>query len=52
MNKLVALDIDGVILKGGVLLSGAKLAVEKLHKFQVPFIFMTNGGGCTENESC
>ena len=44
MRKAVALDIDGVIVKGGQLISSAKNAVRKLCDHSIPFIFITNGG--------
>jgi HAD superfamily hydrolase (TIGR01450 family) len=46
----VALDIDGVILRGGDVLSGAVDAVRRLKENNVPVVFMTNGGGVTEAE--
>jgi HAD superfamily hydrolase (TIGR01456 family) len=48
LSKCVALDIDGVILKGGKLLSGAKEAIQLLHNKRIPFVFLTNGGGISE----
>jgi len=44
----VALDIDGVLLRGGHVLEGAVEAVRRLQKQHVPLVFMTNGGGVTE----
>jgi HAD superfamily hydrolase (TIGR01456 family) len=44
----VALDIDGVILRGGSLISGAKDAVQLLAREKIPFIFVSNGGGIRE----
>lgn len=46
----VALDIDGVVLKGGRIIEGAAVAVKRLIDNQIPFIFMTNGGGISERE--
>ena len=43
-----AFDIDGVIYKSGQLCPGAKDAMSYLHKNNIPFIFLTNGGGKTE----
>ncbi len=48
--KRVALDIDGVVLKGGRVIEGASASVKRLIDNQIPFIFMTNGGGVSERE--
>ncbi|RYH08727.1 TIGR01456 family HAD-type hydrolase [archaeon] len=48
MRKAVALDIDGVILRGGKVIKGAHEAVKKLITAHVPFIFVSNGGGVHE----
>jgi len=53
----VVLDIDGVLLRGGSQIPGAKEALKQLsssHLLQnkaerVPYIVMTNGGGVTEH---
>ena len=50
MRKAVAIDIDGVILKGGYVLNGAKKALSRLIENKIPFIFVTNGGGTTESQ--
>ncbi|CAJ2505089.1 Uu.00g124830.m01.CDS01 [Anthostomella pinea] len=42
-------DIDGVIYKSGQLCQGAKEAMTWLSDNNVPFIFLTNGGGKTED---
>lgn len=44
----VALDIDGVLLRGKNVLPMASTAVNLLLKNRVPFIFLTNGGGVSE----
>lgn len=44
----VALDIDGVLLRGARVVQGAKAALKKLTERGVPFIFVTNGGGVYE----
>ncbi len=44
----VALDIDGVILRGGQLIPGAVEAVQLLLQKQIPLVFVTNGGGMRE----
>lgn len=41
-------DIDGVLVKGKNPLPGAKETLELLQELDVPFIFLTNGGGLTE----
>lgn len=41
----VVFDIDGVLLRGEKVLDGAKEAVNALIQNQIPFAFMTNGGG-------
>lgn len=50
-----ALDLDGVLVKGGVALPGAQRVLERLemtHSLKpskrIPYLFMTNGGGVTE----
>lgn len=48
MRKAVALDIDGVLLKGSHLISGANRAVRRLQLANIPFCFVTNGGGLRE----
>lgn len=48
MRKAVALDIDGVLLRGGKVIHGAKEAVHKLAAAKIPFIFVSNGGGVLE----
>jgi HAD superfamily hydrolase (TIGR01456 family) len=47
--KAVALDIDGVILKGGKLIAGADDAIRRLKEEKVPFVLLTNGGGIPES---
>lgn len=48
--KCVALDIDGVLLKGKTVIDGAPTAVQKLVTAKIPFVFVTNGGGILEEE--
>ncbi|KAH6672781.1 HAD-like domain-containing protein [Plectosphaerella plurivora] len=43
-----AFDIDGVLVKGKTPIPGARDAILKLQQLDVPFIFLTNGGGLTE----
>ncbi|KAI1107086.1 HAD-superfamily hydrolase [Jackrogersella minutella] len=43
-----AFDIDGVLVKGKKPLPGARDAIQLLQEKHVPFMFLTNGGGFTE----
>ncbi|KAI2625842.1 HAD-superfamily hydrolase [Hypoxylon sp. NC1633] len=43
-----AFDIDGVLMKGKKPVPGARETVQLLQSLQIPFIFLTNGGGHTE----
>ncbi|KAI0134668.1 HAD-like domain-containing protein [Xylariales sp. AK1849] len=43
-----ALDIDGVLVKGKTPVPGARETIKKLQESDIPFIFLTNGGGLTE----
>ncbi|KAI0156820.1 HAD-like domain-containing protein [Xylariaceae sp. FL1272] len=43
-----AFDIDGVLVKGKEPIPGAREAIEMLQRKNIPFIFLTNGGGMTE----
>ncbi|KAF3915027.1 hypothetical protein ABW21_db0200960 [Orbilia brochopaga] len=50
-------DIDGVLLRGGNVIPEAREALKILNGengdgIKVPYIFLTNGGGKTENERC
>ena len=53
---VIAFDIDGVLVRGGTPIPGAGPVLEYLVESQaspnvarrVPFIFITNGGGCLE----
>lgn len=45
-----AIDIDGVIVKGGTLIPGAEKAIQKLISNKVPFVFVSNGGGSLESK--
>lgn len=52
-----AFDIDGVLVKGGSVIPEAKEALRMLNGeneegTKVPYIFVTNGGGKTEEERC
>ena len=48
--KAVALDIDGVLLRGGKPLPRAADALNLLRASKIPYVFVTNGGGMTEEE--
>ncbi|KAI1502835.1 HAD-superfamily hydrolase [Biscogniauxia marginata] len=43
-----AFDIDGVLMKGAELLPGARETIKMLQESNIPFIFLTNNGGQTE----
>ncbi|XP_068644122.1 mitochondrial hydrolase YKR070W [Aristolochia californica] len=49
----IAFDIDGVILRGRTPIGGSLAAVRKLYSdsgtLQIPFLFLTNGGGIPES---
>ncbi|RDW61457.1 hypothetical protein BP5796_11349 [Coleophoma crateriformis] len=45
-----AFDIDGVLLRSSAPLPGAAAALTYLHKHNIPFILLTNGGGKHESE--
>jgi HAD superfamily hydrolase (TIGR01456 family) len=45
-----AFDIDGVLVKGSKVLPQAKTALQLLNTRQIPYIFLTNGGGVTESQ--
>ncbi|TDH69601.1 hypothetical protein CCR75_002573 [Bremia lactucae] len=45
----IAFDIDGVLIRGGHELPGAKRVLQSLRANKVPHIFLTNGGGCMES---
>ncbi|OWZ20574.1 HAD hydrolase protein [Phytophthora megakarya] len=46
----IAFDIDGVLIRGGHELPKAKRVLESLRSNNVPHIFLTNGGGCMEED--
>lgn len=46
----VAIDVDGVLLRGKSLLPGAVEAVSYLKENEIPFGVLTNGGGVKEAE--
>lgn len=51
----IAFDIDGVLVRGGTPIPGASRVLDYLVQAQhlsgrIPFIFITNGGGCLEED--
>ncbi|XP_065672945.1 haloacid dehalogenase-like hydrolase domain-containing 5 isoform X4 [Hydra vulgaris] len=46
----VVFDIDGVLVRGSKTIPCAKAAINKLNKFNVPLIYLTNGGCETEDQ--
>jgi HAD superfamily hydrolase (TIGR01456 family) len=46
----VAFDVDGVLLRGKEPIPGAADALRKLQQNNIPYVFVTNGGGCLESE--
>lgn len=48
--KSVVFDIDGVLLKGKNPIPQAPQALKLLDQANIPFIFLTNGGGLKESE--
>jgi HAD superfamily hydrolase (TIGR01456 family) len=46
----VALDIDGVLIRGSHLLPNTRRALEILFNARIPTVFITNGGGLTEKQ--
>lgn len=43
-----AFDIDGVLIRGGIVLDQGKRALKLLKERNIPHVFLTNGGGVTE----
>ena len=51
MNRVgLALDIDGVFLKGSTVLKNAARTIKLIQDNKTPFIFITNGGGTSERD--
>ena len=48
----VAIDIDGVLMKGRSVLPRASEAIKLLIHNKIPHIFITNGGGMLEDKKC
>lgn len=49
LSKAVAIDIDGVILRGKQVIPRAVEALKRLQKERIPYVFVSNGGGVTES---
>ncbi len=49
-TAVVVLDIDGVVYRSKQIIKGSDEAVRQLHHLKIPFCFMTNGGGYTEQQ--
>ncbi|EIM21033.1 HAD hydrolase [Wallemia mellicola] len=47
-----AFDIDGVLKHGSFAIPEAKHALKKLDSLNIPYIFITNGGGTKESDRC
>ncbi|KAG0195947.1 hypothetical protein BGX28_000335 [Mortierella sp. GBA30] len=46
----IVFDIDGVLIKGKQMIPQTRRALELLQENNVPYIFLTNGGGVRESE--
>ena len=44
----IAFDIDGVLIKGKTVLPQAQRVIKTLYNARIPYIFLTNGGGVSE----
>ena len=49
-SKLTVCSIDGVLLRSSQPIPGASAALNYLHDHNIPFIFLTNGGGKHESD--
>ena len=49
-SKGVALDIDGVLYRSGIVFPRTVEAMKLLESSKIPFVFVTNGGGVTEDQ--
>ena len=47
-SSCVAFDVDGVLVLGGKTVPAAPRALRMLSENDIPFVFMTNGGGHVE----
>lgn len=50
MSIALALDVDGVLVKGHKVIANAIPALKKLVQQRIPHVFLTNGGGMTEEK--
>ena len=48
----IAIDIDGVLMKGSTVLPRAADAIKLLASNNIPYVFITNGGGMLEETKC
>ena len=48
--KGVAIDIDGVLYRSGIVFPRTVEAMKLLESSTIPFVFVTNGGGVTEDQ--
>jgi HAD superfamily hydrolase (TIGR01456 family) len=46
----IAMDIDGVLLRGGKAIPGAVSVIQDLDRLKIPYVFLTNGSGTTEEK--
>ncbi|PBJ73347.1 hypothetical protein BCY84_14388 [Trypanosoma cruzi cruzi] len=46
----IVLDIDGVVYRSHKLIEGSDTAIRKMTELRIPLLFMTNGGGISEEE--
>ncbi|KEG13666.1 HAD-superfamily subfamily IIA hydrolase [Trypanosoma grayi] len=46
----IVLDIDGVVYRSHKLIEGSDAAIRKIMELHIPLLFMTNGGGLSEEE--
>ncbi|KAL9649790.1 hypothetical protein ABK040_009604 [Willaertia magna] len=49
-NLAIVFDIDGVLIHDGKVIDGVIDILNDLYKHHIPFVFVTNGGGETEEE--
>lgn len=46
----IVIDIDGVIYRSKKIIPGSDEAIHAMRNLRIPFVFMTNGGGVSEEE--
>jgi HAD superfamily hydrolase (TIGR01456 family) len=44
----VVLDMDGVVTAGDTVIEGSDVAIQHMQELKIPFVFLSNGGGMTE----